>query len=343
MKRILLAAFLGLLSLESCTMDHLYYASSDTATVLVQPDWSGSGVVPNGVTVFAYRDSDGSLYKRFPAVSATEKCYIKLPQGDFTLVVMNDTPEEFDGNMTFTGTENIATLQARGVKDENKSDKLQEHLASKSGEDAAADYCIVDPSPLALAVVRGLHISPEQIDYYYDRPQNDISEAEAIEVNTEQRNVISTVNIKAHVKGLKYARGTTLCYLRGVAAGHCMGLGVNSQDAASQGFILNNRTFDPGSDSDGTIRATFPSFGLVGDGKGDEKYYLDINFVLINGQAYPLTFDVTELLSVDVSLSLQLSLNVDLEIELPEVVGDEGGGFNTDINDWMDETVDIPM
>ena len=244
--------------------------------------------------------------------------------------------------MTFTGTENISTLQARGVKDENKSAKLQAHLASKAFEEGQ-DYCIVDPSPLALAVVRGLHISPEQIDYYYDRPQNDISEAEAIEVKTEQRNVISTVNIKAHVKGLKYARGTTLCFLRGVAAGHCMGLGVNSQDAASQGFILNNRTFDPGSDSDGTIRASFPSFGLVGDGKGDEKYYLDINFVLINGQAYPLTFDVTELLSVDVSLSLQLSLNVDLEIELPEVVGDEGGGFNTDINDWMDETVDIPM
>ena len=65
--------------------------------------------------------------------------------------------------------------------------------------------------------------------------------------------------------------------------------------------------------------------------------------MLINGESYPLTFDVTELLSVDVSLSLQLSLSVDLEIELPEVVGDEGGGFNTDINDWMDETVDIPM
>lgn len=342
MKRILLAAFLGLLSLESCTMDHLYYASSDTATVFVQPDWSESGLVPNGVTVFAYRDSDGSLYKRFPAVSATEKCYIKLPQGDFTLVVMNDTPEEFDGNMTFTGTENISTLQARGVKDENKSDKLQAHLASKASEEGQ-DYCIVDPSPLALSVVRGIHISPEQIDYYYDRPQNDINAAQAIEVKTEQRNVISTVSIKAHVKGLKYARGTTLCYLRGVAAGHCMGLGVNSPDAAAQGFILNNRAFDPGSDSDGTIRASFPSFGLIGDGKGDGKYYLDINFVLINGESYPLTFDVTELLSVDVSLSLQLSLSVDLEIELPEVVGEEGGGFNTDISDWIDETVDIPM
>ena len=58
----------------SCQRDHLYYASSNTATVLVEPDWSASGLHPNGVSVFAFRQSDGSLYKRFPAVSATEKC-----------------------------------------------------------------------------------------------------------------------------------------------------------------------------------------------------------------------------------------------------------------------------
>ena len=69
---IFLAAILMTLS-TSCKRDHLYYASSDTATVLVKTDWSRSGVHPSGVTVFAYRESDGSLYKRFPPVSAEEK------------------------------------------------------------------------------------------------------------------------------------------------------------------------------------------------------------------------------------------------------------------------------
>ena len=46
---------------------------------------------------------------------------------------------------------------------------------------------------------------------------------------------------------------------------------------------------------------------------------------------------------MDVGLSLQLSLKLELEIELPDVVGDEGGGFNTDVIEWDDETVDIPM
>ena len=193
-----------------------------------------------------------------------------------------------------------------------------------------------------MSVIRGLHISPEQIDYYYDRPEYDLSQESATVVSVSMKPVVSKVNIKAHVKGLKYARGTTLSFLRGVAAGYDISTQTNSTDRAAHAFVLNNRKFDSGSDSDGTITASFLSFGLVGDGTTDSRYYLDINFVLINGEPYPLTFDVTELISVDVSL--YLTLNLDLEIVLPEVVGEEGGGgFNTDVSEWEDEVVDIPI
>lgn len=335
-----LLVLLMLLLCASCTRDHLYYASSNTATVLVEPDWSVSGLEPNGVSVYAFRESDGSLYKRFPPVSAKNKCYIKLPEGDFTLVVMNDTPEEFGGRIEFVGESNLNTFKALGLKDETRSQKLKEYLQSKA---EAGDYCIVEPDTLAVAVVKGVKVKPEQIDYYYDMPKVDLSEEEALLVPVAPENVISQVNITAHVKGLKYARGTTLSFLRGVAAGHNMGLEENTLEQTTQAFILNNRVFDAGSDSDGTIRANFLSFGLVGDGNTDSRYYLDINFVLINGDSYPMSFDVTELIQVDVSLSLKLSLNLDLEIELPEVVGEDSGGFNTEINEWEDEVVDIPM
>ena len=186
-------------------------------------------------------------------------------------------------------------------------------------------------------------MTADQIDYYYDKPQTDLSDEAAIELKVAPKVVISQVNITAHVKGLKYARGTTLSYLRGVAAGHMMGMEENTQETAAQAFILNNRSFDPGSDSDGTIMASFLTYGLVGDGNTDSRYYLDINFVLLNGESHPLTFDVTDLISVDVALSMKLSLNMNLEIELPESVGEDGGGFDTDIIDWVDEVVDIPM
>ena len=50
MRRVLelTAAVLLVLNASSCKRDHLYYASSDTATVLVEPDWTLSGVHPNG-------------------------------------------------------------------------------------------------------------------------------------------------------------------------------------------------------------------------------------------------------------------------------------------------------
>ena len=339
----LVSLVLVALTIVSCRRDHLYYASSGTATVLVEPDWSLSGVHPNGVTVFAYNNSDGLLYKRFPPVSVGEKCYVKLPQGDYTLLVMNDTPEEFAGKIAFTGSESLSTFRAMGVKDEQRSIKLSEHLASRA-EGEPELYCIVEPDTLVVSVIRGLHISQEMLDYYYDRPDENTSIESVTEVKTAPTSVVSTVNIKAHVKGLKYARGTTLSFLRGVAAGHCLGLEENTREQAAHAFVLNNRVFDEGSDSDGTIKAQFLSFGLQGDGKTDSRYYLDINFVLVNGENHPMTFDVTDLISVDVSLSLHLSLNLDLEIELPEVgETEDGGGFNADVIEWDDETVDIPM
>ena len=331
---LLPAMLLLLLAISSCKRDHLYYEGLHTATVIVNPDWTKSHLHPNGVTVYAYNSSDGSLYKRFPPVSAQERCYIQLPKGNYTLVVMNDTPEEFADRIDFIGEENLKTLQAKGVQDLKRSKR----------ENASGSlYCIVEPDTLAVALYSNLNITQQQIDYFWDKPENTVSPENAIKINVEPQRVVTMINIKAHVKGLKYARGTTISYFRGLAEGHMLGQGQNSMESVAQSFILNQRVFDPGSDSDGTIKASFLSFGMLGDGNTSSRYYLDINFVLINGEPYPLTFDVTDLITVDISLNLQLSLNINLEIELPEVIGDEGGGFNPDVGEWEDEIVDIPI
>ena len=333
---LLPAMLLLLLAISSCKRDHLYYEGLHTATVIVNPDWTKSHLHPNGVTVYAYNSSDGSLYKRFPPVSAQERCYIQLPKGNYTLVVMNDTPEEFADRIDFIGEENLNTLQAKGVQDLKRS-KIENASGSL--------YCIVEPDTLAVALYSNLNITQQQIDYFWDKPENTVSPENAIKINVEPQRVVTMINIKAHVKGLKYARGTTISYFRGLAEGHMLGQGQNSMESVAQSFILNQRVFDPGSDSDGAIKASFLSFGMLGDGNTSSRYYLDINFVLINGEPYPLTFDVTDLITVDISLNLQLSLNINLEIELPEVIGDEGGGggFNPDVSEWEDEIVDIPI
>ena len=56
-----------------------------------------------------------------------------------------------------------------------------------------------------------------------------------------------------------------------------------------------------------------------------------------------MSFDVTDKIVKDINLSLQLYLKLDLEIELPKVVGGAEGDISTDVTEWDDEYVDIPM
>lgn len=337
------AVLAAVLCLASCKRDHLYYSSTNTASVRLDVDWSEAGLTPNGLTVYAYKE-DGSLYRRFDPISTPQQGFISLPQGKYTLVLMNDTPEEFAGNIEFVGMDRLDQARAMGVRDEAKTTKLQTRLNTKAGEE---QFCIVEPDPLAVAIIKNVNVTADMIDYFHDKPEKMVDEDSPLVLEAVPDNVTYTINVKAHVKGLQYAKGMTMSFFRGAAAGYCMGLGQTTEESASHGFILNNRTFDPGSTTNGTITATFNSFGLPGmSGSQVEKSikkYLDINFVLINGESHPLTFDVTDEIKIDISLDLQLTLNLDLEIELPEVVGGDDGAFSTDVGDWGDITFNIDM
>ena len=92
-RRRALSLLMTAVAFVSCSRDPLYYATSDMAMVLVETDWSASGVSPNGVSVFAFNEADGSLYRRFPPVAAQQTCRLRLPQGDYPLVVTTDSPE----------------------------------------------------------------------------------------------------------------------------------------------------------------------------------------------------------------------------------------------------------
>ena len=88
------------------------------------------------------------------------------------------------------------------MKDERRSERLSAFLQTKAG-DASGEYCIVDPDTLAVAVVRGVHVSPQQKDYYDEQPESNATGETVIGVQAKPLPVLSTVNIKAHVKGLK--------------------------------------------------------------------------------------------------------------------------------------------
>lgn len=344
MRNNILAFFLTLVTLlilPSCERDHLYYASTEMAEVNVVIDWEKAGIKPNGATVYAYTE-DGQLYKRFDPFSDPTNGKIQLPLGRYKLVVMNDTPEELSETMTFSGQGLWNSLLASGVKDVTKTAKL---MAQTRSDD---DYCIKSPDTLAVGRYMDLEIRDDMLQYCYDRPTNGGLFTYERDVVIQPKLVTSTLDIKVHVKGLKYAKGTTMSFLRGSSAGYYMGRDEYATTPVCYGFILNNRTFDEGSSTDGTISASFNIFGMPEWAENETgKCFLDINFVMVNGDENTVSIDVTNQIKADLEtqVQVQVKMNLDLDVTLPEAVdqGDDGGGFQTDLNMWEDIIQNIQM
>lgn len=327
MRLPVIAAILSLPPLLlSCARDHLWYADTDTAPVLVEADWTPAGVTPNGMTVYAY-GTDGTLYRRFPPVPHGSPCVIRLPEGEYVLLAMNDTPGEFSGRVDFTGEERMDTFLARGVTDTRRA--LPDN----------PERLIVEPDTLALAISAPLTVRPDQVEYHYSRPSGSSSPEQTVRVALHPQSAVVRMEIRAHVKGLRYARGTTLSFLSGLPGSCSMRGGPGDGERVRQSFILNSRVFDEGSDSDGTIRASFLAFD-PGEAP-QEPLVLEVGFVLVSGEPYPVSVDVTDVLTR--SGAGIPTVTAELEITLPEAVGNEKDDFATDINDWYDESVDIPI
>lgn len=339
---LIITVLISMLTFISCSRDHLYLASSDTAQVNLVIDWNKAGISPNGATVFAYNE-DGTLYRQFAPFSNPNMGTIYLPYGHYKLIVMNDTPDELSESMTFTGKENLSTFRVVGKTNTGNSSAI------RAGTRSNDDRLMVIPDTLAVGYATDVIINEFKKEYFYERPDNDegIFKLDSTIVITPER-VTCATTIKIHVTGLKYAKGSIMSYLSGTSGGYSVGLGEYSPESVSYGFILNNRTFDPGSTTDGTISATINAFGLIETiENGTAKYELTINFVLVNGEVYTMTYDVTNQIDVSLDVQVQLGLELNLDISLPEVVGGDDdnndNGFMTDVSIWDDIVENIKM
>lgn len=192
-----LLAFLLTLALASCHRDHLYYEDDAMAAVRLMVDWEPSGMTPNGMTVLAYRQ-DGTLYKHFGPIATPDGCMLYLPQGRYDLVILSDTPEEYEGNLSFENMTFFEGLRAVGSRDGEHTEKLQEYLASQSSQ----DYCMMNPEDLGVDVVRNVEITSDEIAYYYDKPTSDSAPLKTVEYHAQPLNKVSKVQIRFMSKDL---------------------------------------------------------------------------------------------------------------------------------------------
>lgn len=361
---LLLAAVL----VQACQRDHLYYGSEDLAFIYLDIDWDKAGLDPNGASVYAYTP-DGNLYRHFPPFSNADGGYVALPEGHYNLVIFNNTPDEYEGALTFSDAENWSTFKATSdidMKATNYHRAAKAAAASRVGGTAtksekatlsrADDTFTGEPDTLAVGRILNYHVTHEMTHRYYYDPESAAEYERSAVVGVAPERVMSLLKVQIHIKGLKYAKGPISAYIRGLARGYYLGTGQNSYEQCTHQFYLNNRKFDAGSSTDGTVYAQFNTFGMVPQREFADsvKYYLDCDIVLTNGEEYPVSFDVTNDIKIDLEAQIELNMNLklDLEIELPEPIGGDdddpsgdhgGGGFRTDVSDWDEEEIDMPM
>lgn len=328
MKRTL--AICGLICavlLFSCQRDDLYYATGDRATIRIEADWSPAQLAPNGASAYVF-DCNGDAFGKVIQSNDPRKIDISLPEGCYDVIVLNNSMAEYR-NIECAGADRIETFALM-------SKVMTPKYATMS--DVRTETFVEGPDSVAGAVVRNIEVNKQMIEYLRHKP--DKMEVEpAIVLRTTPARMISVAEIQVHVKGLKYAAGAPRTHLKNLSGGYYPHSGETHPLCVCHEFVLNNRQFDEGSTHDGTITKQQVTFGL--HEQKDVRYLLNMEFVLINGEKYPVSLDVTE--SIRVSEGVHKIIYIYAEIELPEVIGNGSGAFDPDLEEWDDVNVEIPM
>lgn len=325
-----------------CKHHHLYYAINEFVTVTLDIDWSKSGLKPNGVTVFAY-NQNGTLYRKFPPFATRSGLELTFPEGLYDIVLYNNTPSEYTA-IKFEGEDHRNTLLAKGVPTTPNR--------KPEGADKDMEF-IKHPEVLAAAIVEDVAITPDLIKYCKEQPEDYVHELGETYTAYPIRKV-ENVRVFVDVENLHWALGGPYSYLKMMSGGHLIGADKNDKWDVTHEFALKYRSFDEGSLTKGTIMSEFTSFGPSAD--PDMQYWVDIDFVLTDKTHYNFVADVTD--QVEIWWDDYIPrIDIYLKVTLPEPSegdgdgdgdGSGGGGgvsgsFGTDVEDWDDYFVTVPM
>lgn len=305
----------------ACCFDDLYYSTDTNCHIRLKVDWSKVDTRLNGASVYVYH-YDGLLFQALPPSADPYKLDLALPKGKYHLVVHNNTPYELP-NLNFTGKEHGETFRVSPV--ENRDTKY--NLRS-----------VLEPDVIGLAHLYDLEVTETMIDYFPYQPGS-WENRNYKEFDLIAEPGLVEMEVVVHVKRLNSAAGAPPSELQNMAGGLMMLTKDRFDEGVDQHFILNERKFDAGSTTDGTISKTIKSFGLRENQQ--ETYKLLMNFKLVNGDLHPILIDVTN----KIEQLADLKYRIQVSCSLPDVpgVGEGDSGFDPDVEDWDNIEVDVPM
>ncbi|MFI3331535.1 MAG: DUF5119 domain-containing protein [Rikenellaceae bacterium] len=355
MKNKLLLLLVAFFSMNSCSYQVIMDDCScdDVAKIPINIDWSISGVVPQNVSVLVYDKASGSLVTehRYEDNDNAIQSYIYLGEGTYTVVIFNEKRDQID-YLKVRGYESLSTLE------------FYVSTNTKAKARSESDNYLQEPGHMAVKIIDDVEITHELVEYSQNDP--DLSAvAMASESKTQTRvsfeslmNVIPVrktieLSVTAHIKGLNYAMMPALVDLTNVADSYFVESDMNGLNPGVVQFNMNNRTYDTGSTTEGTIYGSTVILGALGDRVStlsntslQTPIQLDMLFMLLNEELETRIVDVTQTLNYTIdeygNIEMDLYINVDEALPVVESTGSgTDSGFATDLGDWS--IIDVPL
>lgn len=341
--------------LASCHRRPLEDGYVAKARIPIGAVWTVAGIMPQNVTALFYNQQNGklALEHRFENNDDRIQTYAEVPAGIYTVVIFNEIRGQIRG-IGIRGHENLATLEAYAIPNPNPSNapNLKPGLTNRAN---SAGY-VYEPDMLAAVLVRDFDVSCEMVSYTQDSKEQVVNKA--LESASERlvglipERKVHEFNILIHVDGLKNARMPALVDMKGMAESYGFDTDRSTLLAAIQQFTMNNRTYDAGSDQNGTISAKIHTFGMLGETPAStdvqpvEPVIMDFFFMLVDADKTIVHQQVDATSLIRYVPGQHGATTLELEMKLPEAlhnVDPQGNdsGFDTELAEW--EVIDVPL
>lgn len=287
----------------ACERRELTYPHETEITITA--DWSKAGLSEHeaqyGATAVFYPAEGGAPVTVL--MGDRDRKTARLKKGRYHVVLFNRSFDDF-GSIAFRGMEGHHTLEAYAKNAQNRG--------VDSGK-VATD----SPDELAAACVENFEV-----------------DGKSCRLDFTPRKLTREITATINIKGLNNIR-TATCTLGGVSESVFVASGMPSERTMMQHFELGNPVYLPGSQTEGTLSATFSVFGF------DESLTHDVQFkaLLVDGK----TEFSEELKDMKVNVKedgeglVHITIEVACKETVPSVRPEGSSGMDADVDGWDEE------
>lgn len=343
---------LSALLLSGCELRVIDYDYIDTAEVNIITDWSHSGLTahPNGHTVIFF-PQDGSAPTT--KLSHSDSITVNLPLGMYDVIVFNETFEDFD-YITFINRTSFHDIAA----------------ICGSSDIVRSGYEVFDePDLLASATIPGFEVTEHMVSQTRaitrtrtktktkTKTKSDVTDDElyfspGLTWTVQPTPLVYEVNVKVSVTGLDKVNSSG-SFITGFSYGVYLWDGTPLSTSVTHKLTYTERTFNPGSTTDGELVGHFYSFGLHDSYSTIHSgYMMDFRAVLPDGSTYSVIRSLNDQVreseqeyTVNFEIDVGFGGGADPPIEIPDVEPppDESGGWQVSVGEWAEEVIQIDM